>query len=194
MVAVIAIAATPPNSSVAEAGVFQVASVALGMAAFIAILFTIKLVTAPYRQRDAYWRELVALTEEAADTDPDAPKLPSPELYITYHKHEFGVAGEGEYTGLSVNNGIPILSVEAAYRPTGPMRIEVVELCIVGKRISSLNGEVQEPNDHRWFVPSNAFNVLGISPGEHDAELFAFANGRWWRSHPFTVLFPAVTS
>ena len=145
----------------------------------------------PKRKAD---HALLTMLEEQGvlPSQPNVPKLAHAELYITYHKHEFGVAGEGKYTGLSVDNGTPILSVEAEFRPTGPMRIEVVELCLVGKRISSLNCEVQESSDRLWFTPSNIFNVSGISLGKHDTELVALANGEWWRSHPFTIAFPEV--
>lgn len=184
-------------------------AIALGVIAFALLVIGILGFTSPkatqkigglgktpmklWPKRKANHALLTMLEEQGVlPSQPNVPKLAHAELYITYHKHEFGVAGEGKYTGLSVDNGTPILSVEAEFRPTGPMRIEVVELCLVGKRISSLNCEVQESSDRLWFTPSNIFNVSRISLGKHDAELVALANGEWWRSHPFTIAFPEV--
>ncbi len=120
-------------------------------------------------------------------TEKDLPKLPHPELYITYHKHEFGIAGEGKYIDTNVDKGTPILSIEAEFRPTGQMRIETVELWLAGKRLPSLNYEVQESSDRLWFSTSNIFNISGISVGKHNAELLSLANGEWWRSYSFLI-------
>ncbi len=113
--------------------------------------------------------------------------LPHPELYITHQKHEFGIAGEGKYAGVSIDKGTPVLSIEAEFRPTGQMRIETVELCIAGKRLSSLNCEVQESSERLWYSPENIFNISGIGTGKHDVELYALANGEWWHSHSFPI-------
>jgi hypothetical protein len=115
------------------------------------------------------------------------PKLPHPELYITYDEHEFGIAGEGKYADISIDKGTPVLSIEAEFRPTGPMRIETVELCLAGKRLPSLNWKVQEPSAVAWFSADNIFNISGVSEGEHDVELWALANGEWWRSRSFPL-------
>lgn len=116
---------------------------------------------------------------------PDMLKSPRPpELQISYQKHEFGVF-----------NGEPIITVYAEYRPTGTMRIEAIELRLVGERKPSLDWKVYEVKQDVWITSDNKFKVPdGISPGEHDVTLAAFANGEWWGSHPFTIAFPEVNS
>ncbi len=136
----------------------------------------------------------IRVPDKEGSTTPNAPKLPSPELRIYYLKHEFGVAGEGKFTGLSVDNGTPILSIEAEFSPTGPMKIDVVKLHLVGEELKSLNWKVQEYSDLSWGSPSNAFDVSGISPGKHDTELWARASGDWWGPYPFSIDFLEVNS
>lgn len=107
-----------------------------------------------------------------------------PELHVTYQKHEF-----------SVDNGVPIITVWAEYRPTGTMRIEAIELQLVGERKPSLDWEVCEVKQDIWITSDNKFKVPdGISPGEHNVTLAAFANGEWWGSQPFPIAFPEVNS
>jgi len=153
----------------------------IGAIVGFAIIFIINLLLAPYRQRNEARMALMAIP----GATPNAPKLPHPpELHITYLKHKLGV-----------DNGVPIITVWAEYRPTGTMRVEAVELCLVGKRISSLDWKVYEVKQDLWITSDNKFNLLaGISPGEHDAELFALANGDWWRSQPFPITLPEVSS
>ncbi len=114
---------------------------------------------------------------------PDMLKSPRPpELQISYQKHEFGVF-----------NGETIITVFAEYRPTGTMRIEAIELRLVGERKPSLDWEVYEVKQDVWITSDNKFKVPdGISPGKHDVTLAAYANGEWWGSHPFTIAFPEV--
>lgn len=116
---------------------------------------------------------------------PDMLKSPRPpELQISYQKHVFGVF-----------NGEPIITVYAEYRPTGTMRIEAIELRLVGERKPSLDWEVYEVEQDVWITSDNKFKVPdGISPGAHNVTLAAFANGEWWGSHPFTIAFPEVNS
>jgi len=116
---------------------------------------------------------------------PNTLKLPQPpELHISYQKHKFGVF-----------NGEPIITVYAEYRPTGTMRIEAIELQLVGRSEPSLDWEVYEVKEAIWITSDNKFKVPdGISSGEHEVTLAAFANGEWWGSHPFTIAFPEVNS
>ena len=130
-----------------------------------------------------YIKQLILDKEDSAI--PNTPKLPQPpELHISYQKHKFDVL-----------NGEPIIIVDAEYRPTGTMRIEAIELQLVGRSEPSLDWKVYEVKQDIWIASDNKFKVLdGISPGEHDVTLAAFANGEWWGSHPFTIIFPEVNS
>ena len=116
---------------------------------------------------------------------PNMLKSPRPpELQISYLKHEFGV-----------DNDVPIITVWAEYRPTGTMRIEAIELQLLGRSEPSLDWEVYEVKQDVWIAPGNKFKVPdGISPGEHDVTLAAFANREWWGSQPFPIAFPEVNS
>jgi len=137
-----------------------------GMLMLLGAVFLVSLLFAPYRQRNEARMALMAIP----GATPNAPKLPHPpELHITYLKHKLGV-----------DNGVPIITVWAEYRPTGTMRVEAVELCLVGKRIPSLDWEVLDISQDLWYKPDNKFKVPdGISPGKHDAKLAAFVNGEW---------------
>ena len=116
---------------------------------------------------------------------PSTLKSPHPpELHVSYQKHEFGV-----------DNGVPIITVWAEYRPTGTMRIEAIELQLLGRSEPSLDWEVYEVKQDVWIISDTKFKVPdGISLGEHNVTLAAFANGEWWGSHPFTIAFPEVNS
>ncbi len=137
------------------------------------------------------WKILTAALEwleefqNQISATPSTLKLPHPpELQISYQKHEFGVF-----------NGEPVITIYAEYRPTGPMRVEAIELHLVGKRVPSLDWKVLEMSQDLWYTSDNKFNVPdGISPGKHDAKLAAFANGEWWGSQPFTIAFRKVNS
>lgn len=107
-----------------------------------------------------------------------------PELQISYQKHEFGI-----------DNGVPVITVWAEYRPTGldPMRIEAIKIQLVGGSEPSLDWKVYVVKQDIWITSDNKFKVPdGISPGEHDVVLAAYANGEWWGSRPFTIAFPEV--
>jgi len=97
----------------------------------------------------------------------NSPRLPHIELHITYHKHTIGYAGMGKYKEIKLKEGTLIIDVEADFRPTGQMKIETVELSISGKRLPSLNGEVQNSSEHLWFTQNNIFDLSGISIGSH---------------------------
>ncbi len=116
---------------------------------------------------------------------PNTLKFPQPpELHVSYQKHEFGVF-----------DGEPIVTVYAEYRPTGTMRIEAIELRLIGRSEPSLDWEVYEVKRDVWIAPGNRFRVPdGIAPGEHGVTLAAFANGEWWGSPPFPIVFPEVSS
>ena len=118
---------------------------------------------------------------------PDMLKSPRPpELQISYQKHEFGM-----------DNGVPIITVWAEYRPTGlgPMRVETIELRLVGECVRPMDWKVLEMSQDLWYTSDNKFTVPdGMSPGKHGVTLAAFANGEWWGSHPFTIAFPEVNS
>ena len=114
----------------------------------------------------------------------NSPKLPSPpELHLDYLSSKFGI-----------ENDVRIITVSAWYRPTtGKMRISQVELHLIGKSIPPLDWRIIEVSQELWYGPDTKFELpIGISPGEHDAELFAFANEAWWGPYPFTVSIPVV--
>ncbi len=141
-----------------------------------------------YREYEDIWNDPnksvePSITEDK--TNPSTLKTPRPpELQISYQKHEFGV-----------DNGVSIITVYAEYRPTGKMRVEAIELQLVGKHVPSLDWKGLEVSQDLWYTSDNKFKVPdGISPGEHDAKLAAFANGEWWGSQPFTIAFPEVNS
>ncbi len=146
-------------------------------------VFLVSLLFAPYRQRNEARMALMAIP----GATPNAPKLPHPpELQISYQKHEF-----------SIDNGVPIITVWAEYRPTGlgPMRVETIELRLVGEREKSRDWKVLEMSQDLWYTSDNKFKVPdGISPGEHDIVLAAYANKEWWGSPPFTIAFSEVNS
>ena len=152
-----------------------------GLAVAFVIIFLWYCFRTPYIQRNEA-REALKVIPGAT---PDTPKIPSPpQLIISYQKHIFGF-----------DNGVPIITVWAEYRPTlvGNMRIESIELRLVGQHISSLDWKVNEVNQDCWFVSDNKFKLPdGIGSGEHDVTLAAFANGEWWGSQPFTIAFPEV--
>jgi hypothetical protein len=114
----------------------------------------------------------------SSNKDKDTPKLPHPpELEIIYISSKYGI-----------ENGVNIITVWAEYRPTGKMRIEQLELCLIGSRIPCLDWKVMEASQDLWFTSDNKFELPSkTSSGKHSAELFAFANGEWWRSHPFSI-------
>ena len=114
----------------------------------------------------------------------NSPKLPSPpELYLDYRSSKFGI-----------ENDVRIVTVSAWYRSTrGKMRISHVELRLIGETIAPLDWRIIEVSPELYFVPDTKFKLpVGISPGEHNAELFAFANEAWWGPYPFTVSVPEV--
>jgi len=75
------------------------------------------------------------------------------------------------------------------------MRVEAIELHLVGQRIPSLDWKVLQISQDLWCTSDNKFKLLAkISPGEHDAKLAAFANGEWWGSDPFTITFLEASS
>ncbi len=121
-------------------------------------------------QRD----ELQAKLQKGKDT----PKLPSPpELEIIYINNKCGI-----------ENGANIVTICAEYRPTGKMNIEQLELHLLGRRIPSSDWRVMKASQDLWFTSDNKFELpRKTSSGEHSAELFAFANGEWWRSQSFSI-------
>ena len=116
--------------------------------------------------------------------DKDTPKLPSPpELNLDYLSSKFGI-----------ENDVRIITVSAWYRTTaGKMRISHVKLHLIGESIPPLDWRIIEVSQELWYGPDTKFELpIGISSGEHDAELFAFANEKWWGPYTFTVSVPEV--
>ncbi|MFC2072879.1 hypothetical protein ACFLUU_09355 [Chloroflexota bacterium] len=105
-----------------------------------------------------------------------------PELQITYNSHKF-----------DTDNGVPIVAVFASYRPDGlgEMKIEAIELHVIGKREPALGWKVAKVTQDLWVSPVVKFKIPdGISSGEHDVVLVGYANGTWWPSLPFSIDFP----
>lgn len=126
-------------------------------------------------------------TQTSIPATPDKLKIPSPpQLGILYQKHKIEFDGQ-----------VPIITVYAEYRPhgLGEMRIESIELQLLGQRVSCLDWKVEKISQDIWIHSDNKFRLpVGISSGEHDVKLTAFANGEWWSSQPFTITAPEVNS
>ena len=117
--------------------------------------------------------------------DKNTPKLPSPpELYLEYCNSK-----------VEIENDVHVATISAWYRTTtvGKMRISQVELHLFGRVIPPLNWKIIEVSDELRYGPDTKFRLpKGISSGEHNAELFAFANGQWWGPYAFIISIPVV--
>lgn len=126
-------------------------------------------------------------TTTTSPTMVDSTKMPSPpQLGINYQKHKMEFDGQ-----------VPIITVYAEYRPSGlgKMRVESIELRLLGQRVSCLDWKVAEISQDLWIDSDNRFRLPdGIGRGEHDVKLVAFANGEWWSSQSFTITVPEVNS
>jgi hypothetical protein len=126
-------------------------------------------------------------TTTTSPTIVDSPKVPSPpQLGINYQKHKIEFDGQ-----------VPIITVYAEYRPhgLGEIRIESIELQLLGQRVACLDWKVEKISQDLWIDSDNRFKLPdGIGRGEHDVKLLAFANGEWWSSQPFIITVPEVNS
>ncbi len=146
------------------------------------VVFSVRLLLAPYWIYKDKVKEINRLS--ALVGNKDTPKLPSPpELYLDYLSSKCGI-----------ENDVRIITVSAWYRTnSGKMRISQVELHLIGKSIPPLDWRIIEVSQELWYGPDTKFELpIGISSGEHDAELFAFANEELWGPYPFTLSVPEV--
>lgn len=168
-------------SGIITAG-YPVAGAIIGALISMAIIFIVCLFRAPYNQRNEL-RTAIGLMQGTKDI----PILPASVLYTEAQEFEFGKSGVGGFP-ISEDSTIIWLRVLSSFEAQFSMLVESVELRILEEHIPADNWE----SDHTPLLKGYLYFALSqkIAPGQHDAQMVAFAEGKWWGSKTFKVIVP----
>ncbi len=175
----------PEQPTRIEALAYPGGAFVVGILVIYAAAYLRYLILAPYRQRD----EARAALQRVAGSE-DSPIEARAEVFINGDSgsHLATVALSGP-TPLGPGRRIP---VEIALSATAEVLVEQVELEIAGRRAPST--WASDWVSHGATTTDRVFFEIPaeVAPGIHEVRLVALADGRWWRSAPFSLEAPSI--